>query len=282
MIGAQNILYGGKMGKVVFEHSSRKGQMFEGHHHQEIEVYFLVSGQRYYYIDNQTYLVMPRDLVVIREDLPHRVFSAGYGQFERYIIYIDRKFVSENLTSEAAQILFNIFDSDTFVYRLQNPAKIESLYRKMYTEGLAKPKGADGRKMLTELASELLDEVSASLNEYSPTHAKTSYVNKNILQIAAFINQSHAQKLSLDLLAQKFNLSKYYLCKLFKNSFGYTFSDFLNHVRITEACKLLESSDLSVAEIAQKTGYSDIAYFCRVFKKIIGISALKYRKSSEK
>ena len=270
------------MGKVVFEHSSRKGQMFEGHHHQEIEVYFLVSGQRYYYIDNQTHLVMPRDLVIIREDLPHRVFSAGYGQFERYIIYIDRKFVSENLTDEAARSLFNIFDSDTFVYRLQNPAKIESLYRRMHTEGLARPKGADKRKALTELASELLSEVSASLNAYSPTNAKVSYVNKNILQIAAFINQNHGQKLSLDLLSEKFNLSKYYLCKLFKNSFGYTFSDFLNHVRITEACKLLENSDLSVAEIAQKTGYSDIAYFCRVFKKIMGISALKYRKSSER
>ncbi len=270
------------MGKVVFQQSSRKGQMFEGHHHHEIEIYFLVSGQRYYYINNQTHLVMPRDLVIIREDLPHRVFSAGYGQFERYIIYIDRKFVSESLNEAAAQTFFNILDSDTFVYRLQNPAKIETLYRRMYTEGLANPKNADERKLLVALASELLGEVSASLNEYSTTHAKTSYVNKNILQISAFINQNHAEKLSLDLLADKFNLSKYYLCKLFKNSFGYTFSDFLNHVRITEACKLLESGDDSVAKIAKKTGYSDIAYFCRVFKKIMGVSALKYRKSSQK
>ena len=66
------------MANVKFEYSSRKGQMFEGHHHKEIELYFLASGQRYYYINGKTHLVMPRDLVIVREDLPAQSFLGWY------------------------------------------------------------------------------------------------------------------------------------------------------------------------------------------------------------
>jgi YesN/AraC family two-component response regulator len=275
-------MFGEKMSKVMFQYSSRVGQMFEGHQHHEIEIYFLVSGQRYYFINNQTHLVMPRDIVIIPEDLYHRVFSAGYGKYERYILYIDRKFAAENLSTRLAEVLFDVLDRKAFVHRLQSPAKIESIFRDMLAEGLHESKSPESLPILNALGAELLNELTQSLADEPPAAAKISYVNKNILQIAAYINQNYQQKITLDMLAEKFNLSKYYLCKLFKSSFGYTFSDFLNHVRITEAGKLLESTSSSVSDISAATGFSDIAYFCRIFKKIMGVSALKYRKSSQK
>ena len=255
--------------------------MFENHYHNEIEIYFLISGQRYYFIENGTHLVMPGNLVIIREGIAHKVFSAGFGYFERYIFYVNRAFVEDNFEEPDAEKLYSIFDADKFVYRLQAPAGIESIFHRMNAESLGAPESGQKRELLKSLAVKLLTQIRDMSESQAHEQTDTNYVNKNILQIAGYINKHFRDKINLDFLADKFHLSKYYLCKLFKNSFGLTFSDFLNHVRIMEAKKMLETTGLSVSEIAKRTGYSDIAYFSRVFKKVMGISALKYRKSTK-
>lgn len=262
-----------------FEYSSGIRQMFEEHSHDEIEIYFLISGQRYYFINNETHLVLPRNLVLIRENLPHKVFSAGYGHFERYILYINRHILTRKLNISDSERIFDIFDGNKFVYRLDDAAIIESILHKMYVSGLENPNSLQKRELLLSLTAELLNKLADSIKNLDDSPSDISYVNKNMIQIADYINKNYSTKISLSFLAEKFSLSKYYLCKLFKKSIGFTFSDFLNNVRITEAKKMLETTDLKVAEIASKTGYNDIAYFSRVFKKNMGISPLKYRKS---
>ena len=256
--------------------------MFENHYHNEIEIYFLISGQRYYFIENGTHLVMPGNLVIIREYVPHKVFSAGYRYFERYLLNVSRAFIGKHFDPEDSQRLFDIIGSDKFIYRLKTPAKIENIFHKMAAESLEHPKDAQKLTLLRALTVELLTEIKEIAEAGSLAETDISYVNKNILQIAGYINKYYSEKITLDFLAEKFSLSKYYLCKLFKNSFGLTFSSFLNHVRIIEAKKLLETTSLSVSEIAKRTGYSDITYFSRVFKKVMGTSALKLRKSLKK
>ena len=270
------------MAVVKFEYSSRKGQMFEGHHHHEIEIYYLASGQRYYYINGKTHLVMPRDLVIVREDLAHRVFSAGIGQYERYLLYTNREFIAECLKENERDNFYRAIDSDAFVYRLHDPSKVELLFRKMLSLDLIKPLSIEQKKELERYSAQIISDISTSLSETGSQTADVGYVNKNMLLITEYINANYKSNITLDILASKFSLSKYYLCKLFKKSVGFTFSDFLNQVRVTEAKKLLETTELSVADVAYETGYSDIAYFCRVFKKLMGITALKYRKESDR
>ena len=147
---------------------------------------------------------------------------------------------------------------------------------------LTNPTTTAQKDYLLNYSSQIISDISASLEEPDSQTADIDYVNKNMLQITEYINADYKSNITLDALENRFNLSKYYLCKLFKKSVGFTFSDFLNQVRVTEAKKLLETTELSVADIAHKTGYSDISYFCRVFKKIMGITALKYRKASNR
>ena len=68
-------------------------------------------------------------------------------------------------------------------------------------------------------------------------------------------------------------------CKTFKEITGMTFLTMLRNIRINVACDLLENTHLSVAEIAGKTGYTDLKSFYRLFSGQKGVTPKNYRKS---
>ena len=82
----------------------------------------------------------------------------------------------------------------------------------------------------------------------------------------------------MELIAEKGNVSKNTLYRGFKAAFGTTVSEYINQKRVEKAEKLLLGTDLSVEEISQQTGFSSSAYFAANFKRIKGISPLKFRK----
>lgn len=90
------------------------------------------------------------------------------------------------------------------------------------------------------------------------------------------------QALTLDALADNANLSKFHFSTQYKKLTGYSpIKHFLN-MKMEHACHLLDSSDLSVAAIAEAVGYEDPLYFSRLFSKTIGTSPRTYRASIRK
>ena len=83
--------------------------------------------------------------------------------------------------------------------------------------------------------------------------------------------------MTLDDLSQRFYINKYYLTKLFKQTYGVTVNSYLLQIRITRAKQLLRFTDLSVEMIGEKWGISDPNYFNRAFKKIVGLTPRRYR-----
>lgn len=90
------------------------------------------------------------------------------------------------------------------------------------------------------------------------------------------IQNNYCQKLSLQELGEKYDMTPNYLNTKFKKETGYTFIDFLNRYRITKANELLKQQpQLKVYEIAELVGFSDYNYFIKVFKKYVGYPPLK-------
>ena len=83
---------------------------------------------------------------------------------------------------------------------------------------------------------------------------------------------------SLNAASQNLGLSPGYLSKLFKMRMGITFTEYLSEVRIDEAKRLLRHSDLEIAEISNCCGFNSANYFCKIFKKIVGLPASDYRE----
>jgi AraC-like DNA-binding protein/ligand-binding sensor protein len=98
-----------------------------------------------------------------------------------------------------------------------------------------------------------------------------------ITKAKAFIEQHHADDLSLGEVAKASNTSTFYFCKMFKKATGINFTDYLSRVRIEKAKNLLLNPNLRISEIAFEVGFQSLTHFNRVFKTVIGESPTEYR-----
>ncbi|WP_029192601.1 response regulator [Paenibacillus harenae] len=95
----------------------------------------------------------------------------------------------------------------------------------------------------------------------------------------ALVAERYADRdLSLEGVAHELNVSAVYLSRLFKQEVGASFINVLTHTRIEQAIRLLSETDLSINEIAERTGYESQHYFSTSFKKAAGLSPNQYRK----
>ncbi|WP_418718436.1 helix-turn-helix domain-containing protein [Candidatus Allofournierella merdipullorum] len=85
------------------------------------------------------------------------------------------------------------------------------------------------------------------------------------------------EKVTLEQLAQRVFLSPAYLSRVFKEETGTAFNDYLNAVRIAKARQLLLHEDLRVTDVASAVGFDDQSYFTKVFRRVTGMTPLRYR-----
>lgn len=99
--------------------------------------------------------------------------------------------------------------------------------------------------------------------------------------IARYIEQNYMKNLDLNHMAELLETSSKYFSNYFKKAFGVNFVEYLNKVRLAHAKDMLLSTDSSVAEIGESTGYLNSSTFTSTFKKYYGISPSEYRKKHE-
>lgn len=102
--------------------------------------------------------------------------------------------------------------------------------------------------------------------------------SEHLAKAIRFINAHYAEDINLDSLAQEVFVSTYYLSHLFRREMGVTFSDYLAKVRVEKA-KALLMEGVSVESTSERVGYNDSNYFIKIFKKYVGVTPAKYRKS---
>lgn len=99
------------------------------------------------------------------------------------------------------------------------------------------------------------------------------------LSIARYIQDHYSHDLHLEHMAEQLDTSAKYFSNYFKKTFGINFVEYLNKVRLAKASELLKNTELSVADIGERTGYQNSSTFTSTFKKYYGISPSDYRKS---
>ena len=101
---------------------------------------------------------------------------------------------------------------------------------------------------------------------------------RTIAGITRYLQEHLAEEMSLSVLSEEFHLNPQYISQLFRNEIGVNFLSYLTGIRMEKAKKLLLSTSLSVAEVAERSGYGDYRVFTKVFKKSEGITPSQYRR----
>lgn len=100
-----------------------------------------------------------------------------------------------------------------------------------------------------------------------------------IRRVYYYMEKNYDKDLKLETIARNFNYNSAYLGKLFRKEMGESFNNSLDIIRITNARRLLQETDLKVYQISERVGYGSIDYFYIKFKKYVGISPKEYRKN---
>jgi YesN/AraC family two-component response regulator len=129
---------------------------------------------------------------------------------------------------------------------------------------------------------EALDAMTQKLNKLpqaaEPAASEaTSFV---VRRAVAYIEERHAEKISLADVAAACYVSQWHLSKLLSRYKGENFYDILNRARIAEAKRLMLDPSLKIGDISDMVGYSDTPHFSRMFKKLEGVSANEYRNAN--
>ncbi len=100
-----------------------------------------------------------------------------------------------------------------------------------------------------------------------------------VLTAMEYISAHYSDYVSIKDFCAKYNMNASYLGFLFKKETGIFFNDYINQIRIHHAIHLLKNSNLKVAEICEKTGFTSSSYFISCFKKQTGLSPTRFRQS---
>ena len=255
------------------------------HFEKEVKFIYCNTGLIEYTINGESYQLKKGDMLLIN---PRQVYQAKALSEEPIInnvIIFDFEMLrpcSIDIVNEEyilplinGKILFNnVIKKDSLGY-----IEIKLTLKRIYDTIIQKKGGYELR--FKSLAFELLYQ----LFDYKLYSKNKTYIKKTekdtydpIRNAIDYINSNYEHKLSLDELSLAVKLSKFHLCRQFKESTGMTINHYLNNRRVFEAAKLLNETDKEVSKVGYEVGFNNPSYFISQFKKVYGTTPRKYRE----
>ena len=160
------------------------------------------------------------------------------------------------------------------VFHPEKPDAFQKIFVQLYELAASSDYIRDMRinESLSALLTLLMQE------SWNPDHVAVSKKRMELAAVKAYMDEHYTQKLTLDDLEAQFFINKYYLLKIFKETYGMTISSYLISKRITRAKQLLRFTQMTIDEVWCAVGMDGAGYFSRMFKKAEGISPKEYRK----
>ncbi|TWH47755.1 AraC family transcriptional regulator [Sporomusa sp. KB1] len=269
-------------GQFIFQHNFTPRPVkseFNLHIHKCYELYYFISGNVPFYIEGQQYAVQSGDFLIINSKELHRACIAEEQPYERIVMFCKPEYV--NFLNTASYNLFDCFERRKLGYfnitERSKVLKYQIDKQIIAIEEQFKTGAIDSEIMIFSIFVQLL----VKLNQI--------YLHENALQVYSqgrdtsktqailnYINDNLSTKITLDLLQQEFYISKYYLCRIFKQSTGFGVYEYITYKRLLRAKELL-CEGISASEVAHHVGFENYSNFYRLFKKVYGFSPKKIK-----
>lgn|SRR5699024_6919031 len=247
-------------------------------HDEHYEVYYLIKGKRKYFIKDKTYYVNEGDIVFINKGDLHRTFYVDDFEHERLLINFRADFLNCEYGSYA-YLLDLVFQQPIIIQlNFKEKQRFEDILYSMVNEVQKDDEGQE-LYLKTLLVQLLINSVRHLANNNADSQEYTGNVYNKVTEIIHYINEHYDDdSISLESISDTFYISPYYLSRIFKNVTGFTYTEYLNHVRIQKAQRMLKESNLKVIDIAGKVGFNSLTHFGRVFKNNTRYTPSAYRK----
>lgn len=259
-------------------------EMQNEHYHPFYEFYYLVSGERRFFLNGKSYRIKSGDIMLIPKREIHRTTFYGEGsEHERIAMCFDDDFVRRLQSSIGLAKFEQCFQHRHLSVPFEKRGELEKLFEKL----LAEYSGQD--ELSDELCAIYCEEIIMLMIRYQKQYIakkdddvhEFGIEDREMEAAAQYINHNFMESITLPMIADKYGMSDSYFSRRFKQVTGFGFKEYLNMVRIRHACELLVSTDWSVTRISEECGYMDSNYFGDAFRKIKHVSPREFRKSRE-
>lgn len=248
----------------------------ELHTHTEHELYFLLSGQRRYFIRHSIYDLTPGNLILIPKGALHKTVSRNKQGYDRFVLFFsdeDLRSLSDALGTDAYGKLLEMGCIHLPAEAVQ---RITLQLKQMQQEYSTQP---ELYRVYLEMQLQLVLLTVLRCGTPQPKCAENTA--EKIQKVTHYINQNFHQPITLRDAAKMACLEDTYFSKQFKAFTGFGFLDYLTQIRLQEAQQLLRTTALSLGDISELCGFSGSNYFGDVFRRYTGISPSAYRKQQK-
>lgn len=237
------------------------------HLHHHIELVYMLEGRALGYVDSTEYVIEGGDVFIAFPNQLHQFISQGP---ERYVLFI----FSPDLIPELNRVFTEKQPASALLKDAgRNPFLLELLTI------AAKEKDPDMQWRDTVIRG-AMQAFFGELFRLMPLvdhKAGNSHVLQSVLNYCA---RNFNRDLSLGMLEEELHISKYYISHLFSDRLKIRFNDYVNALRVSDACRLLRQTDLGITEISEQVGFGTMRTFNRAFSRQMGMPPSAYRRSS--
>lgn len=254
----------------------------EWHWHTEFEFVYVETGTVYFGISDKQFALSEGQGVFINSKILHRYFSQGNAIVPNFVLMpyfiaaqdslIYQKYV---LPIMASPMDYQIFSSD-----IPWQAQALSLMREM----MAAQENASDVELVNSYLIQKIWHILYQNTDVEHTGKKENYSASSQARLQLmmqYIHQKFAYNISLSDIADQAKVSKSTALNLFQRYLGISPVTYLINYRLQEAAKLLASTEKKVTVISKDTGFDNVDYFCKAFKKYYKLTPTEYRKKAQ-
>lgn len=244
-------------------------------HHDMIELLYILRGEGMFEIDGTAYPVKAGDLVIYNNDVIHNETL----RFPPPPLY----------GLQATGIQLDDLPSNWLIGKEHCPvisleehaSEFRTMFRTIYNLSAAQtPDSAMACRNIFRGLLYMITELTARTSEVFTDGYKETKAYQLGRKIQMYVDEHALEALTVQGVADHFQISQPYLFRLFKQVTGTAFMQYIIQRRMGEAQTLLLITDLSVTEIARAVGYDNLSHFTKMFTQNVGMSPRIYRKQS--
>lgn len=257
------------------------------HKHPELQLTLILEGHGKRIIGNEVAGFKSGDMVFIGSNVPH-VWLSDPVYFEK-----DSKLKSRVITVYINPVVFQhmfelIEEMDEMKLMMKQASKGINIYgktRNLIADKLVSLSSKTGFEKVVGLL-QIMNIISRSVEkqliiEHGLTEDSGQYPDR-LIPVLKFMNDNLHRQITLDEVAEIACMKKPSFCRFFKSRTHKKFSQYLEEIRINQACKLLIESDEPISDVAYLCGYNSDSYFCKIFKDHMGKSPFRFRNEVPK
>lgn len=250
------------------------------HAHEYCEIFYLKTGNCIYSINNTPYHLSAGDLFIVAPGDSHCTRYEGSVPCERIVLSCRLDSIPNEFQEKYPQALTGLSRSGKVIFPNKIYRELETLLSQMLNENNF-PDEYSFDFLQHQLVLLLLWIQRNGIFVYEQITQDTE-ISFDIEKALRYIALNFSLPLKLEDVAKEINLSPTYLSKKFKKITGLTFTEYVNFIRIRQACQMLLTTDGSITQIALNCGFNSSNYFKDCFRKINGVSPRTFRAQSKK